>query len=129
MEAAKSSLQWPLSQTFQLHTRFLKEGKGTISLGNSRTNLMVSNAPPNALLVFFKILASKKAVAAEGKAGTDKPLSARQRLLSTRPSAFEEISPLTLKVGFGVFIETKRMASVKYLMRGSCHRFLKNPKG
>ncbi|XP_050713556.1 ATP-dependent DNA helicase PIF1-like [Eriocheir sinensis] len=97
MQGAKSSLQWPLSQSFQLHTRFMKEGKATISLGMGTTKLMVSNAPPNALLVFLKVLASKKAVGVEGQAGPAKGVTARQRLLSTRPSAFEEISPLTLK--------------------------------
>ncbi|KAG0701619.1 ATP-dependent DNA helicase PIF1 [Chionoecetes opilio] len=92
MEGPKHSQQWPL-HNFQLHTRFHKEGKATISLKDSSTNLMMSNAPPNQLLVLLKVLHTKKA-AAEG--GT-KAATARQQLLSSRPSAFEEISPLTLK--------------------------------
>ncbi|KAK8384958.1 hypothetical protein O3P69_014492 [Scylla paramamosain] len=96
MEGPKHSLQWPLDR-FRLHTRFLKEGKATISLQDAHTNLMMSNAPPHQLLVFLKVLAGKKAVAAEGSEGGGKALTARQRLLSNRPAAFEEISPLTLK--------------------------------
>ncbi|MPC39219.1 ATP-dependent DNA helicase PIF1 [Portunus trituberculatus] len=96
MEGPRHSLQWSLDK-FRLHTRFLKEGKATISLQDTNTNLMMSNAPPHQLLVFLKVLAGKKAVAAEGTAGTAKALTARQRLLSDRPVAFEEISPLTLK--------------------------------
>lgn len=98
MEGLKQSLQWPL-HNFHLHTRFYKEGKATISLQGAHTNLMMSNAPPNQLLVFLKVLASKKAAAAaEDTEGGSKALSARQRLLSSRPATFEEISPLTLKV-------------------------------
>ena len=99
MEGAKQSLQWSLDK-FQLHTRFIKEGKATISLPNTHTNLMMSNAPPHQLTVFLKVLATKKAVVegGEGTKGGCKAATARELMLSSRVSAFEEISPLTLKV-------------------------------
>ncbi|XP_042234134.1 ATP-dependent DNA helicase PIF1-like isoform X3 [Homarus americanus] len=92
MDGAKHSLQFPV-RDFQLHKRFMKEGKATISQKNVNLNLMIANAPPNQLAIFMKTLASKHTLLGP-KQGV---INARQRLLSTVPKSFEEISPLTLK--------------------------------
>lgn len=93
MDGPKHSLTYPL-RDFHLHKRFMKEGKATITLKDLNLNLMIANAPPNQLLILMKTLAGKQAVS-NPKAGT---VSVRQRLLSTLPKSFEEISPLTFKV-------------------------------
>lgn len=98
VEGAKHSFQYPVKGDFQLHKRFMKEGKATVSLCEARMNLMISNAPPNQLLVFLRMLASKKAVM--GIENGKEEVSARKRLLSMLPKSFEEISPLTFKVSF-----------------------------
>ncbi|XP_069948280.1 ATP-dependent DNA helicase PIF1 isoform X2 [Cherax quadricarinatus] len=91
MDGPKHSLKFPL-RDFQVHKRFMKEGKATISLKDLNSNLLIANAPPNQLLVFMKMLSSKHTML--DKSGI---VNARQRLLSTLPKTFEEISPLTLK--------------------------------
>ncbi|XP_068217056.1 ATP-dependent DNA helicase PIF1 [Palaemon carinicauda] len=90
LEGPKETLKFAIKEV-QLHKRFMKEGKATIFLKDVKINLMLSNAPPNQLLVFMRTLASKQAIP-EGKA-----ITARQRLLSTAPNTFDEISPLTFK--------------------------------
>ncbi|XP_069169756.1 ATP-dependent DNA helicase PIF1 isoform X3 [Procambarus clarkii] len=92
IDGPKISLKFPL-RNFQLHKRFMKEGKATISLKDLNLNLLIANAPPNQLLVFMKTLAGKHAVL-DTKTSV---VNARQRLLSTLPKTFEEISPLTFK--------------------------------
>ncbi|XP_064105894.1 ATP-dependent DNA helicase PIF1-like [Macrobrachium nipponense] len=90
VDSPKQSHKFPI-RDIQLHKRFIKEGKATIFLKDLKINLMISNAPPNQLLIFMKTLASKQAIP-DGKV-----ISARQRLLSCAPSSFDEISPLTIK--------------------------------
>lgn len=99
LDTPKLSLKFSL-RDFQMHKRFLKEGKSTIHLKDSKQNLMISNAPPNLLLIFLKTMAGKNAVEASkvGKGG----LTARNKLLSDVPRAFDEISPLTFKEVDGI---------------------------
>ncbi|CAL4087415.1 unnamed protein product, partial [Meganyctiphanes norvegica] len=99
MDTLKLSLKFSLKD-IQMFKRFLKEGKSTIHLKNSNQNLMISNAPPNLLLIFLKTMAGKNAVEASqgGKGG----INARQRLLSNVPRSFDEISPLTFKEVDGI---------------------------
>ena len=92
MDGPKQSLKFP-ARDIQLHKRFMKEGKATIFLKEQKINLMISNAPPNQLLIFMRTLASKQAISAG-----EPVINARKRLLSTAPNTFEEISPLTFKV-------------------------------
>lgn len=102
VETPKQSFQYQVKGELQLHKRFMKEGKATVSLRQARTNLMISNAPPNQLLVFLRMLASKKAVM--GLENGKEEVSVRQRLLSTLPKSFDEISPLTFKVCIYIYI-------------------------
>ncbi|KAK3859893.1 hypothetical protein Pcinc_034023 [Petrolisthes cinctipes] len=95
VESPKHSFQYQVKGELQLHKRFMKEGKATVCLREANMNLMISNAPPNQLLVFLRMLASKKAVM--GTENGTEGVSARTRLLSTLPKSFEEISPLTFK--------------------------------
>ncbi|XP_047738595.1 ATP-dependent DNA helicase PIF1 isoform X1 [Hyalella azteca] len=84
-------------QDFLLHKRFIKDGKATIDLKAEKTRIMIFNAPPNILLVFLKTLMAKK-VAGSDKENKPIGLAAiRERLLSTLPNSFDEISPLTVK--------------------------------
>lgn len=73
-----------------LNTRFIKEGKATITLKDPRVQIMISNCPTGKLNVFLKTLFAK----VEVLKGT-KPLGLKERLCSSKTSSFEEISPLT----------------------------------
>lgn len=73
-----------------LHTRFVKEGKATITLKEPKVQILISNCPTGKLSVFLKTLYAK----VQGLKET-KPVGAKERLLSTKPPSFEEISPLT----------------------------------
>lgn len=95
MDGPKHSLRFPL-RNFQVHKRFMKEGKATICLKDQNVNLMLANAPPNQLLIFMKTLVTKQVDGSKNST----VISARQRLLSTAPKCFEEISPLTFKVQY-----------------------------
>jgi len=95
LESGSTLLKFPL-RDHVLHKRFMKEGKATIKLADKV--IMISNAPPNMLLVLLKTLACKQAYATESK--ENKPLgpsAIRARLLSEAPNKFDEISPLTVK--------------------------------
>ena len=76
---------------FDLHKRFIKEGKATIYLKNDNLCLYISNAPPNQLLIFCKTLRAKSE-----KQKDVKLVSGRQRLLSTIEKVTNHISPLEL---------------------------------
>lgn len=73
-----------------LHTRFISEGKATITIKEPHIQIMISNCPTGKLDVFLKTLFAKVEVLKKTK-----PLSVKERLLSTKTSSFEEISPLT----------------------------------
>ena len=74
----------------QLHKKFAKDGKATIKLPKQHTQFLLSNCPPDKLIMFLKIMSTKL----ELKKG--RGVSDRARLLSDKPHAFEDISPLTM---------------------------------
>ncbi|XP_035223707.1 ATP-dependent DNA helicase PIF1-like [Stegodyphus dumicola] len=73
-----------------LHTKFVKEGKATITLKSPYIQIFISNCPPGKLNAFLKTLLAK----VESLKDT-KRIGTKERLLSTKPRSFEEISPLT----------------------------------
>jgi len=75
-----------------IHKKFVKEGKATVKLPDHRVHLMMSNCPPDKLVMFLRTLQTKLAII------KDKGfLSQRQRLMSGKNHEFDEISPLTVK--------------------------------
>ncbi|GBM62453.1 ATP-dependent DNA helicase PIF1 [Araneus ventricosus] len=77
-------------QNMTLHTRFVKEGKATISLKQPPLQMFISNCPVGKLSMFLKVLMAKVQ-----KAKDATPVSAKDRLQTLKPPSFEEISPLT----------------------------------
>lgn len=73
-----------------LHTKFVKEGKATITLKEPKVQIMISNCPTGKLNVFLKTMFAKVE-----KLKETKPVGLKERLLSVKTSSFEEISPLT----------------------------------
>ena len=77
---------------FTLHRRFVKEGKLSISFEETNTKLLISNAPPNELVIWVKSLAAKMATTKEAP-----KLSTRAKLLSELGPSSEGISPVTAR--------------------------------
>ena len=77
---------------FTLHRKFVKEGKLSISFSQTNTKLLISNAPPNELVIWVKSLAAKMATTKEAP-----KLSTRQKLLSELGPTSEGISPVTAR--------------------------------
>lgn len=75
---------------FNVHKKFLQEGKATINLLNQKLKVMISNSPPEHLKGFLTSLNLK--VNARGTAQGRK-----QVITGAEPTHFEEISPLTLR--------------------------------
>ncbi|KAL5021540.1 hypothetical protein ScPMuIL_000695 [Solemya velum] len=74
------------------HKKFARDGKATIKLPDQRLQLMLSNCPPDRLIMFLKTLNIKfECLKKKGF------ISDRRRIKSDIPRSFEEISPLTLK--------------------------------
>ncbi|GIY60798.1 ATP-dependent DNA helicase PIF1 [Caerostris darwini] len=73
-----------------LHTKFVRDGKSTISLKEPPLQMFISNCPFTKLRVFLTVLMAK---IQKSKSAT--PVSARDRLKSLKPSTFQEISPIT----------------------------------
>jgi len=79
-------------ETLNVFRKFVKEGKLTLSFSDTRTKLMVSNAPPNELVIFTKTLAAKLAGAKNAP-----KVSTRTKLLSEMGNSTEGMSPVTAK--------------------------------
>ncbi|CAG5135099.1 unnamed protein product [Candidula unifasciata] len=75
-----------------IHKKFVRDGKATIKLPDYKIQLLLSNCPPDKLLVFVKTLQTK--LDCLKKTGF---LTQRQKLFSGKQHEFDEISPLTLK--------------------------------
>lgn len=75
---------------FNVHKKFLHEGKATIHLLNQRFKIMISNSPPEHLKGFLTSLNLK--VSARGTAQGKK-----QAITGVEPTNFQEISPLTFR--------------------------------
>lgn len=78
----------------QVHSRFASQGKATFELvlNTTCTRIMISNCPPDKLIVVLKALSVKMELLKQRGV-----LSARQKLQSDKQRIFEEISPLTAK--------------------------------
>jgi len=79
-------------ENLKLFRKFVKEGKLTISFIDTRIKLLISNAPPNELVIFAKTLAAKLAGSKFGP-----KVSTRTKLLSEVANYTEGISPVTAK--------------------------------
>ncbi|KAM8839588.1 ATP-dependent DNA helicase PIF1 [Synchiropus picturatus] len=75
---------------FKLFTKFVRDGKCTIKLGNIQ--ILISNCPPDRLSLFLKTLSVKHKVLQSSKS-----LTMREKLKAGLPRSFETISPLQLK--------------------------------
>ncbi|KAF8768190.1 ATP-dependent DNA helicase PIF1 like protein [Argiope bruennichi] len=73
-----------------LHTRFVKEGKSTITLKQPPLQMFISNCPVGKLSMFLKVLMAKVQ-----KAKNATPVSVKDRLQTLKPPSFQDISPLT----------------------------------
>uniref|UniRef100_A0AAV2JVE3 ATP-dependent DNA helicase n=1 Tax=Knipowitschia caucasica TaxID=637954 RepID=A0AAV2JVE3_KNICA len=80
------------AQDFKLFTKFVREGKCTIRLLPSNTQILLSNCPPAQLGAFLKTLTIKHQASR-----CDRALSQRERLKAGLPRSFEAISPLQHK--------------------------------
>ncbi|XP_067946292.1 ATP-dependent DNA helicase PIF1-like [Watersipora subatra] len=77
----------------KIHRRFMKEGKTTISLPNDKIQLLISNCPPDKLLIFLKTLVGK--LAKHTTLPPAKQVTARERIFACASNdSFTEISPL-----------------------------------
>ncbi|XP_014665811.1 PREDICTED: ATP-dependent DNA helicase PIF1-like [Priapulus caudatus] len=75
-----------------VHKRFAKDGKACIRLGNAGRQLLLSNCPPDRLLLFLRCLSSKLEVTRHAKV-----VPMKERLKSEMPRTFQTISPLSMK--------------------------------
>lgn len=76
-----------------VYQRFAKEGKATIKIAKPCMNLMISNCPPDRLILFIKTLLMKLGHTKQKKT----VFTVLQRLTSDLPRQFTDISPLTMK--------------------------------
>lgn len=75
-----------------MHRKFVKEGKATLIFPEHRTQLLISNCPPDKLILFLRTLYGKL------ECGKIKGfMSERQKLRSDLQRQFQEISPLNVK--------------------------------
>ncbi|XP_060762504.1 ATP-dependent DNA helicase PIF1 [Neoarius graeffei] len=81
-----------LRNDFRLFTRFVKDGKCTVSFPQNNMQLLISDCPPDRLKTFLKILSIKH----EALRGSN-PVSERARLRAGVPRSFEIISPVQQK--------------------------------
>lgn len=87
----KSEMKYRLCDLI-IYKKFAKEGKATIKLKNQNIQFMLSNCPPDKLVMFLKTLTTKvECLKMKGV------VSERQRLLSDKQRTFQEISPLNMK--------------------------------
>ncbi|GLV34540.1 Pif1 DNA helicase [Carabus blaptoides fortunei] len=93
VSATKAAPVKLLLKSINVHKKFMAEGKASIVFQDERCNLYLSNAPPGSLLSFLRTMFVKMT----GEKNEQKPeTSLRTQLLSNKPAAFEEISPVTV---------------------------------
>ena len=78
---------------FTMHKKFVKDGKATIKIPKQNLNFLLSNCPPDQLIVFLKTLTTK--MTCQEVIGGFVP--GRQRLLSDKATSVTDISPLNMK--------------------------------
>ncbi|CAI9726716.1 ATP-dependent DNA helicase PIF1-like [Octopus vulgaris] len=89
--AGKRDLTYML-RNIQVHKKFFKDGKATIKVLDQNLQLMLSNCPPDKLVLFLKTMMTK--LECKKKSGF---ISNREKMKTGLKRSFEEISPLTLK--------------------------------
>lgn len=79
-----------------VHKKYMTEGKASIKFLQEKCTLYLSNAPPGVLVAFLKTLFIKMTADKETNV-TEKDVQKKLRahFLSEKPSAFEDISPVT----------------------------------
>uniref|UniRef100_T1GYR2 ATP-dependent DNA helicase n=1 Tax=Megaselia scalaris TaxID=36166 RepID=T1GYR2_MEGSC len=79
---------------FNIHKKFMAEGKASITFKTERLTMFLSNAPPGTLIMFLKTIFIKMT-------GGEKPDDAstlkniRAMMLNGKPASFNDISPVT----------------------------------
>ncbi|XP_004530338.1 ATP-dependent DNA helicase PIF1 [Ceratitis capitata] len=77
-----------------VHKKFMSEGKASINFKSENCVMYLSNAPPGILMYFLRTIFIKlNGGEQKDEATTQKQL--RAHMLSGKPSAFEEVSPIT----------------------------------
>ncbi|XP_017856975.1 PREDICTED: ATP-dependent DNA helicase PIF1 [Drosophila arizonae] len=78
-----------------VHKKFMAEGKATFNFKAEKCAIYLSNAPPGTLMLFLRTIFIKMngETTPQDDAAMQKKL--REHMLSSRPSTFEEISPVT----------------------------------
>ena len=82
---------------YKLNTRFVSEGKSSLTLNDFNVCIFVSNCPPNQLSLFLKCFVFKCDYYAMKDNAISGSNEIRRRLYSTKGLAFDEMSPLTAK--------------------------------
>ena len=82
---------------YKLNTRFVSEGKSSLTLNDFNVCLFISNCPPNQLSLFLKCFVFKCDYYQMKENSTKGSDLIRKRLYSTKETAFDEMSPLTAK--------------------------------
>nr|CAD7452579.1 unnamed protein product [Timema tahoe] len=75
-----------------VHKKFMTEGKASLNFQEENMVVLISNAPPSQLLLFLRALFIKLS---SGK--NESKVGLRERLLSKKSQALQEISPVTLQ--------------------------------
>nr|CAD7206190.1 unnamed protein product [Timema douglasi] len=75
-----------------VHKKFMTEGKASLNFQEENMVVLISNAPPSQLLLFLRALFIKLS---GGK--NESQVGLRERLLSKKSQALQEISPVTLQ--------------------------------
>ncbi len=79
-------------QDITVHKKFAREGKATIKLLSQKLQLLLSNCPPDRLLLFLKTMSTKLECLRQKGFVSD-----RKRLHSDLQRTFQEISPLNMQ--------------------------------
>ncbi|XP_050400378.2 ATP-dependent DNA helicase PIF1-like [Patella vulgata] len=91
LQLSKKEIKYSIKEVV-IHKKFIKDGKATIKLPETRVQFLISNCPPDKLVMFIKTLQTKlECLKQKGF------ISLRKKLLSDERKAFSEISPLTIK--------------------------------
>ncbi|PSN54518.1 ATP-dependent DNA helicase PIF1 [Blattella germanica] len=80
-----------LLKGINVRQKFMSEGKASIAFSEQKMVLFISNAPPSQLLAFLRTMFIKLS------GGKGEKMGPRARLLSSKPNALEEISPVTIQ--------------------------------
>lgn len=84
-----------------VHKKFMSEGKASIKFNTEKCMLFLSNSPPGPLMTFLKIIFIKMTGNENSKNSEDSRVAStiqkniRAHMLSSNPSKFEDISPVT----------------------------------